>query len=355
MQGRWQVHIKTSDLFGFLKRCVEDGIGPFKEIVLPARASEGDSPPRLTRLEGEKGYILDGFRPVDPLKTLLYNVREQVYPLIARPTPRMIAGVKACDLKALALLDQALMNKDFVDPAYAAWRENTVIVSADCTAIAPTCHCTLVGGTPYSEAGFDLNLVWAGDRTLLETGSAKGETLLDLIRTHLPVATDDAGLRKEAAGRRARLVEDLKRQNAAFERPSDYAPLRRSEPAGWKSESAACVGCGACTNICPTCYCLILNEESDTGQFVKVRSYDSCQWHGYARVAGGASPRPQMTDRFRNRYCCKLVYMQSDFGRLGCTGCGRCTEACPGRIDFRSAVKNLLDRPAAVGAEVSHA
>jgi len=349
------VHIKTSDLFGFLKRCVTEGIGPFKEIVLPVRTSEKDSSSRLTRLEGEQDYVLDGFRPVDPLKTLLYLVREQVYPLIARPVPRMIAGVKACDLRALALLDQALMNKDFVDPAYAAWRESTVIVSADCTATAPSCHCTLTGGAPYSEAGFDLNLVWAGDRTLLETGSNKGNALLELIRTSLPVETDDAGLREEAAGRRARLVDDLERQNAAFKRSSDYAALRRREQAGWKKESAECVGCGACTHICPTCYCLILNDESGPGQFVKVRSYDSCQWHGYARVAGGASPRPKMTDRFRNRYLCKLVYMPGDFGRLGCTGCGRCIDACPGGIDFRSAVKNLLEGPAAGGAEVARA
>ena len=131
--------------------------------------------------------------------------------------------------------------------------------------------------------------------------------------------------------------------------------MRRSEQAGWRKESAECVGCGACTHICPTCYCLILNDESNSGQFIKVRSYDSCQWQGYARVAGGATPRPKMTDRFRNRYLCKFIYMQGDFGRLGCTGCGRCTDACPAGIDFRSAVKNLLDRPAAGGAEVGHA
>jgi len=349
------VHIKASEFLVFLKRCVQEGIGPFQEVVLPARISEGDSPPRLTRLEGEKAYVLDGFRPVDPLKTVFYLAREQVYPLTLRPVRRLVAGVKACDLRALALLDQALMNKDFIDPAYAAWRENTIIVSADCTAIAPSCHCTLTGGNPYAEAGFDLNLVWAGDRTLLEPGSDRGRALLELVRAQVPVETDDAGLRAEAAGRRARLVGSLKRQNAAYERPSDYSPMRRREQAAWKEESAECVGCGACTHICPTCYCLILNEESGAGQFVKVRSYDSCQWQGYARVASGATPRPKMTDRFRNRYLCKFIYMQGDFGRLGCTGCGRCIDACPAGIDVRSVVKNLLDRPAGGGAEADHA
>jgi len=349
------VHIKTSDLLGLLKRCIKDGIGPFKEIILPATTSERDSPFRLTRLDGDKDYVLDGFRPVDPLKTLFYLVRQQVYPMTARPIPRMIAGIKACDLRALALLDQALINKDFVDPAYAAWRENAITVSADCTALAPSCHCTLVGGTPYAETGFDLNLIWAGERTLLEPGSDKGIELLEFVRANLQVETDDADLWAVAADRRARLVEDLIRQNASFERSSDYTALRRSERSAWREESAACVGCGACTHICPTCYCLILNDESNPGQFIKVRSYDSCQWQGYARVAGGATPRPKMTDRFRNRYLCKLIYMKGDFGRLGCTGCGRCIDACPGGIDFRSAVKKLLERPAAGGEEVAHA
>ena len=190
---------------------------------------------------------------------------------------------------------------------------------------------------------------------MLESGSDKGNALLELVRAHLAVETDDAGPRAEAAGRRARLVDDLKRQNAPFERSPDYSALRLREQAGWRKESTECVGCGACTHICPTCYCLILNDESHAGQFVKVRSYDSCQWHGYARVAGGATPRPKMTDRFRNRYLCKLIYMQGDFGRLGCTGCGRCIDACPGGIDFRSAVKSLLDGPTAGGAEVARA
>jgi len=63
--------------------------------------------------------------------------------------------------------------------------------------------------------------------------------------------------------------------------------------------------------------------------------------YGYARVAGGGSPRHKMTERFRNRYLCKFDYMNHNFGEIGCTGCGRCTEACTAQIDFRKAVKNI--------------
>ena len=74
-----------------------------------------------------------------------------------------------------------------------------------------------------------------------------------------------------------------------------------------------------------------------------MRSFDSCQWNGYARVAGGATPRPKMFERFRNRYLCKFLFMKSNFDLLGCTGCGRCTEACAGNIDFRKVVKRVTD------------
>jgi len=93
---------------------------------------------------------------------------------------------------------------------------------------------------------------------------------------------------------------------------------------------------------------LILNDETKAQQFVKVRSMDSCQLHGYARVAGGGSPRPKMFQRFRNRYLCKFLFMHSNFGELGCTGCGRCTETCTAGIDFRQVVRNISETVAVV-------
>jgi ferredoxin len=87
-----------------------------------------------------------------------------------------------------------------------------------------------------------------------------------------------------------------------------------------------------------------LNDESQKNDFVKVRSYDSCQLHGYARVAGGASPRPKMSERFRNRYLCKFCYMPYNFQILGCSGCGRCIDACPAGIDFRQVVNNIENK-----------
>lgn len=338
--------IKVDDVMAFLRSSALAESDLFQEVILPSRLKVGDKEVSfLARLDGSDSYFLDGYRAVDPVKMLFYAVREQVFPVAAKPVQRLIAGVKACDLKALQLLDRALINKDFVDPTYKAWRDSTTILSVDCTEAGPACHCTLVGGKPYSEEGFDLNLSRIGDRYVLKAGSEKGRELLNVIKCTTEAFNADAQAEKAVLEARARMTEIVRKQNADFERPPEYDGLRGGAMSVWEEESGSCVGCGACTNICPTCYCLILNEEGGDGEFIKVRSYDSCQWHGYARVAGGASPRPRMKQRFRNRYLCKFLYLPSNFEILGCTGCGRCTEACPGQIDFRAVVRNILQNP----------
>lgn len=338
--------IKVDELMAFLRSSVLPESDLFQEVILPSRLKEGNQTVSiLSRLGASENYSLDGYRAVDPIKILFYGAREQVYPVAAKPVHRLIAGVKACDLKALQVLDLALINQDFVDPVYKVWRDSTTILSADCTEAGPACHCTLVGGKPFSEEGFDLNVSRVDDSYVLIAGSDKGRDLLAVIKCTAVVKDLDAETWKSVREVRKKVTELVDSRNSDFRRLKEYAGLREGAMSAWGEESRQCVGCGACTNICPTCYCLILNEEGGDEKFVKVRSYDSCQWQGYARVAGGASPRPRMRHRFRNRYLCKFLYMPSNFKSLGCTGCGRCTEACPGQIDFRSVVRDVLEAP----------
>jgi sulfhydrogenase subunit beta (sulfur reductase) len=343
--------VRSEALVAFLNRCREEKIGGYREVFAPVFPPDRDSPESFfAPLRGTERLALDGYRSVDPVKILFYRTRETVVPAMPDAAPRLIAGVKACDLKGLQVLDAALINKDFVDPAYSLWREQTTILSFDCTEAGPTCHCTLAGGKPFPEAGTDANASSVGGHYFLSALSEKGRALLDLIRNHVPVAQPGSKILETVEARRAEMLSKVRSLSAKFERSENYARLRQAPSEGWKGESRECVGCGACTNICPTCYCLILNDETQAGPFVKVRSYDSCQWNGYARVASGASPRPRMDERFRNRYLCKLVLMKDQFGLLGCTGCGRCTDACPAGIEFPGVVRRLMEAAAVLAA-----
>jgi sulfhydrogenase subunit beta (sulfur reductase) len=334
--------IKSVDLLTFLHTAVQKNLSGLTDVFLPTPPVWGAPPnTHFSRFDTTTFPVLDSYRTVDPVKMLFYLTRERLTEVEQDSRKRLILGVKACDLKAMLLLDDALKNAEFVDPAFVKWRNNTLIISTDCGAIAETCHCTLVDGKPWSETGFDLNLAAVDDSFWVTAGTVQGEELLQLISSQMKVSPDTEEIKRKAQEKRTLMVERLQAQNRSYGRAALYPQYRSCDDAAWKDESASCIGCGACTNICPTCYCLILNDESQDGRFIKERSYDSCQWNGYARVAGGGTPRPKMNKRFRNRYLCKFDYMKHNFGRIGCTGCGRCTEACAGKIDFRKVVKTV--------------
>jgi ferredoxin len=337
------VIVKVDDFHAFLHRCARENLGNIQDIILPARAPDHQNGQLFfKRLTDETDFSLEGYRAVDPLKMLFYLFREHMLNKQYEDKTRIIAGVKACDIKGLEVLDKAMITEDWSDPSYKHWRDHTYLISSDCTDIAETCHCLLVDGTPYPQAGFDINLSRADDYYMLTVGSPKGEELMQLMKDHnLSVSEAREDTERKTQENRQQILKRLEEQNAPFKRTGTFDYLKSDDYNLWHEESKQCVGCGACTNICPTCYCLILNDESDQDVFKKVRSYDSCQYFGYARVAGGATPRPKMDQRFRNRYLCKFQYMRSNFDMIGCSGCGRCTDTCPGGIDFRKVVKDF--------------
>ena len=334
--------VNKNDFHSFLKK-VNNGLGNFNEVIVPYRARSDDEIPafHFQRFEESKSPNLNFFRTVDPLKILFYLTREKVYPLKEKIHSRAIVGVKACDLKALHLLDKAMLQSGFIDPAYKKWRDSTLIISSDCDHLHETCSCNLVNGHPYPSNGFDLNLSAVDGNYFIEIGSERCQEFIELMKKEIAVGNSTASDQGHVKSNRQKVFDQLCKKNDHLGHAGDYSEFRKVKHKSWEDSSKECIGCGACTNICPTCYCLILNDESSEKEFVKVRSYDSCQWFGYARVAGGGTPRPKMTERFRNRYLCKFDYMQKNFGEIGCTGCGRCTEACAAKIDFREVVKNV--------------
>ena len=98
----------------------------------------------------------------------------------------------------------------------------------------------------------------------------------------------------------------------------------------WRKYSAQCVSCGACATICPTCSCFLLIDKPG---FEKIKQLDACQYPGFQRVAGGEDSLCELPGRFRNRYMCKYVWKPEKFSSIACTGCGRCIEACIGKIN----------------------
>jgi sulfhydrogenase subunit beta (sulfur reductase) len=335
--------LKAEDFINNLLR-LKDETGSYDQVIIPFRPEQGSGYfKKIENVPLEK-INLTSFRTGTAAKYLFYFPRERVYPLTDIVIRRVVAGIKACDLKALELLDKALLKGGFTEPAYQKWRDNTVVISSDCSEICETCSCNLMGGKPYPESGYDINISKLNGNFLLAIGSVKGAELLQKITTDIDYRDALQEEKQIVEKNREEILSRLQVQNEMFNHDNNNnnnGDIRNLAENFWMEKSADCIGCGACTNVCPTCYCLILNDDSVKNNFIKTRSYDSCQWYGYARVAGGGTPRPKMHMRFRNRYLCKLDYMQNNFGTLGCTGCGRCTEACAAGIDFREVVTEI--------------
>jgi formate hydrogenlyase subunit 6/NADH:ubiquinone oxidoreductase subunit I len=98
----------------------------------------------------------------------------------------------------------------------------------------------------------------------------------------------------------------------------------------WEDLGEQCLGCGACTAVCPTCYCFDVYDEVnfDLQSGERFRVWDSCQFSQFATVAGGHDFRNGRSARLRHRFYHKFKYQASNGDLSACVGCGRCANAC---------------------------
>jgi ferredoxin len=78
-----------------------------------------------------------------------------------------------------------------------------------------------------------------------------------------------------------------------------------------------------------------------------MRNWDSCAFSVFTVHASGHNPRPRQWNRYRQRIYHKFIYYPDKFGRILCTGCGRCVEACPAGLDLIEVLADLAAREGA--------
>ncbi len=290
----------------------------------------------------------NNIRTCTPAKEFLFPLRElaAVYPQPSEPRkiePFAVFGLKQCDLRSIEILDKVFAEIEFEDVFYMARRDKMFIISSDCTDPANSCFCKVLGGKPFAQIGFDLNVSQMKEQFIIETGSKKGE---DFIERHCELfsKTTDAML-AERDKIRAETQNELERINSdlEFDRPANEIVENSYDSVVYDQEAKTCVECQACTRVCPTCHCFYLYDTKQEDYFAKMKMWDSCMRISYAEVAGGANPRKALGDRLRHRFMHKFSYFLERYGLDMCVGCGRCVDAEAGEVDIRMVLKKLYE------------
>ena len=249
-------------------------------------------------------------------------------------------GVRACELKAIALQDQVFLGGPFIDPVYQARREKVFIVAVNCGQASANCFCAPLGSGPQVSAGFDLALTEVTDPPkpyfLVEVGSRAGQEVINEV-TNRPASADEVAAARQVVARAA----------SQMERGLDTSGLKEFlyasyENPHWAEVAGRCLGCANCTLVCPTCFCTTVEDVADlTGQKTEhQRRWDSCFTLDFSYLHGG-SVRPSRLSRYRQWLTHKLGTWQDQFGEIGCVGCGRCITWCPVGIDLTAEVRAL--------------
>ena len=274
---------------------------------------------------------------VPPAEELMrFDAREnEVLTAKVQAHPRVLFGVHPCDINALMLMDNVFLG-EYEDPYYKARRDSTLIVGVNCLP-SSSCFCN-AWGTDEVHWGFDIFLSDLGDRYFVSVRSVKGAELLDRFVETRDIAEQDTADFQ-------RVTREFKE---SFENHLDTAQLpllldAKFEDEVWDELGEKCLSCGACSMVCPTCYCFDVRDKlSPSGaDGSRQRTWDSCMFSEFAEVAHGHNFRGTKASRVKYRYYHKQWGYLSKFERVLCVGCGRCARACKAGINPRVVIEAL--------------
>ncbi len=272
-----------------------------------------------------------------------FNMKGKTIEVIDRRTESedfVVFGARACDVASFAILDSVYL-ADPVDSFYKNRREHGVVVSLACARPDSTCFCPLFGIDATEPSG-DVTGWIAGEDLYLKPNTEKGTDLVASLGAVASEAKDLSAVdrQKKETGEILARLPFAKRDMGKF---GGEKLIELFNSPKWAGLSEACLGCGTCTFVCPTCQCYDIRD-FDSGHGVKrFRCWDSCMYSDFTKMAHG-NPRLTQVERFRQRFMHKLVYYPSNNGgKFGCVGCGRCLKSCPISMNIVKVMKALSE------------
>jgi sulfhydrogenase subunit beta (sulfur reductase) len=257
-------------------------------------------------------------------------------------SPRVVIGIRPCDADAFLLVKRNFDTPEYQDPYWINAYEATTFVGLACENPCSTCFCTSAGSGPFNESGLDVLAVQTRDGYVAKAVTPKGEALI----------TASGWTDEISQGEAQKLIDPLK---AAAEKKissiieTDQLKNKDSmtiyNAPFWDDVAFACINCGTCTFVCPTCWCFDIQDETHRTEGVRMRNWDSCMFPLFTIHGSGHNPRGEKVQRVRQRFMHKLKYYVDKYNNgIQCVGCGRCVRSCPVNIDIRK-VCDLMNQP----------
>ncbi|AQZ63243.1 Ferredoxin [[Actinomadura] parvosata subsp. kistnae] len=328
---------------------VRDGVIRFAELDSAADLPVGradEQAPGVYRLH-ERGELVFGFaaspdsvkRWTHPPRSTLFRMRDGVPEPAAVRAPKVaLLGVRACDLAALAVQDRVFLGGRHPDEAYRERRAALFLIAVTCAVPGGTCFCASTGTGPRADSGFDLALteLTGPHRFLVEPGGERGAELLAALPSRPAGDADLETARGVGAAAEARMGRHLD-LGGVRERLAEG----RESPV-WNEIASRCLTCANCTMVCPTCFCVTVEDGTslDDGTAERTERWDSCFTLEFTEL-GGAPVRSSGAARYRQWLTHKFSTWFDQFGTCGCVGCGRCVTWCPAGIDIIEELERL--------------
>jgi ferredoxin len=242
-------------------------------------------------------------------------------------------GARPCELHAIAIQDKVFMHGQYADPIYSRRRADLFVVAVNCAQPGGTCFCASMETGPKATKGFDVALTEIMDAKhpyfVAEVGTRAGAEVIDAIDHQKATEADLKNAERvtaQAAESMGRTLDTTKLKDLLY--------LNAEHP-HWEEVASRCMTCGNCTMVCPTCFCVNIEDTTDLSgeQAERWRKWDSCFTMEFSYIFGG-SVRASAKARYRQWMTHKLASWIDQFGTMGCVGCGRCITWCPVGIDI---------------------
>ena len=237
-------------------------------------------------------------------------------------------GIASCDALAVEIFKKEFANKNLL-------AKDVLVISSECQP-DDFCFCHAFGLD--KPANFDLHIQEAmptgrqkksGYRVF--AGSTRGAKILDEVG----IKTTPIGKELKEIPNSAETID----KNELSQAISD----RKNNTDFWQGTANNCFGCGACTAVCPLCFCTRQDFDNKTdGSCNQCLSWDACFSKSFFEIQNHFNFRPEPVDRLYNWYHHKFVRSFEDKRHFLCTGCGRCIEACPAHLNQHRIISSIV-------------